>query len=173
MSPGNRVFKKLFWKMDKIYRLIRKPFFLIGIISLFLLGAMPFFIGPGLTAPEPIGAYLNGVFPAVPPSEPPYEVAFPNLIFDSPLTFTRVPGQNRLVIGQRDGKVYWFDNDQNTQNKNVLVDLSDEVGVVWDGGFLGLAIHPGFGTTGNNYFYVFYTTEDSNGNEYPDFNGYI
>ena len=53
--------------------------------------------------------------------------------------------------------------------KNLLADLSDEVGVVWDGGFLGLTIHPNFGTTGKNYFYVFYSSEDSNNKDFPDF----
>lgn len=151
------------------FRIFKTPFILIGILSLLLVGAVPFFIGPGLTDPEPVGRYLNGVFPAIPPSEPPYGIAFPNLRFDSPLTFTTVPDQNKIVLGQRDGKIYWFDNDPNTVNKNVLTDLSNEVGVVWDGGFLGLAIHPDFGTAGSNYFYVFYTTEDSSSNDYPDF----
>ena len=155
--------------MYKRFSFFKVPFFLIGIISLLLLGAMPFFIGPGLTEPEPVGYYFNRVFPALPPSEPPYGIAFPNIRFDSPLTFNAISDQNKIVVGQRDGKIYWFDNDRNTLNKNLLADLSNEVGVVWDGGFLGLAIHPDFGVSGSNYFYVFYTTEDSSSSDYPDF----
>ncbi|WP_197496210.1 PQQ-dependent sugar dehydrogenase [Maribacter hydrothermalis] len=113
--------------------------------------------------------YFNGVFPPQSPSEVPYGIAFPSLKFDTPLTFNTIPHQNKLVVGQRDGKIYWFENDQKTTDKNLLADLSDEVGVVWDGGFLGLTIHPNFGTTGKNYFYVFYSSEDSNNKDFPDF----
>ena len=141
----------------------------LGISSLGLISALPFLAGPGLTNPEPIGAYLNGVFPSEPTLENAYEVAFPNLTFDSPLTFTMMPNQNRIIVGQRDGKVYWFENDQSTTTKNLLTDMSDIVGLVWDGGFLGFTPHPDYGTNGNRYFYAYYSTEDSNSNDYPDY----
>ncbi|MDH3699087.1 MAG: PQQ-dependent sugar dehydrogenase, partial [Flavobacteriaceae bacterium] len=147
----------------------RLQLLLISIISISLLGSIPFLAGPGLTNPEPIGKYLNGVFPDTPPTQNPYQVAFENLTFDSPLNFTLVPNQNKIVVGQRDGKVFWFNNDQNTTVKNLLVDLSDKVGLVWDGGFLGLAIHPEYGTNNNKYFYVYYSTEDSNSEDWPDY----
>ena len=147
--------------MGKKTTLNKIHFFLIGAVSLLLISSIPLFIPPGLTDPEPIGRYLNGAFPALPPSSDPYAVAFDNLTFDSPLTFTLVPNQDRIVIGQRDGKIFWFDDDQNTTVKNPLLDLSSEVGVVWDGGFLGLSIHPQFGTPGKNYFYIYYTTKST------------
>ena len=49
-----------------------------------------------------------------------------------------------------------------------MLDLSEKVGLVWDGGFLGLTLHPDFGTSGKNYFYVWYTTEDANSNDFPN-----
>ncbi|NND15674.1 MAG: PKD domain-containing protein, partial [Eudoraea sp.] len=113
--------------------------------------------------------YLNGAFPSVPGTQDPYQAAFENLTFDSPLNFSMVPNQNKIVVGQRDGKVYWFNNDQATTTKNLLVDLSAVVGVVWDGGFLGLSAHPNFGTAGNNYFFAYYSTEDSNSQDFPDY----
>ena len=135
----------------------KKGLLIVVVLSLIIsAGSLPLLFEPGLTSPEPIGRYLDGAFPAVPPSEDPYEVAFSNLTFDSPLNFNMVPGQNRIVIGQRDGKIFWFANNQSTSSKNLLLDLSNEVGVVWDGGFLGLAIHPEFGSLGNNFFYVYY-----------------
>ena len=141
------------------------------LLSVALIGAAPIFFGPGLNTPEPIGPFLNQSFPEELPSTDPYEVAFENITFDSPLNFNAVPNSNSIVIGQRDGKIFWFDNNPDTSIKNLLLDLSSEVGLVWDGGFLGLAIHPQFGTTGRNFFYVYYTTKDRDGNDFPDFPG--
>tara|TARA_R110002051_G_scaffold55112_2_gene102923 strand:+ start:16026 stop:17231 length:1206 start_codon:yes stop_codon:yes gene_type:complete len=140
----------------------------LAIISLSLLSAIPYFAGSGLDNPEPIGAFLNGSFPDKSNASDPYISVFPNIKFDSPLTFTPIPNTNTLVVGQRDGKIYWFENNNNVTSKNLLADLSNEVGVVWDGGFLGLSIHPEFGTSGKNYFYLFYTTKDGQGRNYPD-----
>ena len=140
------------------------------LLSLLMLSAIPYFVGPGLDAPEPLEKYLNYNFPAtVSVSDGlPYVAVFPNLLFDSPLTFNEHPTRDRLIVGQRDGKIYWFEKDPEVTQKNMLLDLSDEVGVVWDGGFLGLALHPNFGTAGSNYFYTFYTTKDENGNNFPN-----
>ncbi|MBC3846768.1 RICIN domain-containing protein [Winogradskyella echinorum] len=141
---------------------------LIGISVFTILGVAPYFIGPGLTQPEAVGTFLNGNFPDVTASAQPYQPAFPNLTFDSPLTFTNVPNTNVIILGQRNGEIYWFENDESVTTKNLVADLSNEVGVVWDGGFLGLAIHPEFGTPGKNYFYTYYTSKDGNGNDYPN-----
>ncbi|WP_321826982.1 PQQ-dependent sugar dehydrogenase [Maribacter dokdonensis] len=121
----------------------------------------PIYFGPGLSDPEPIGKFLNGTFSGITSDKKPYVTAYQNLTFNSPINFTTVPSQSRIIVGQRDGKVYWFDDDENTIDKNLLLDLSDEVGVVWDGGFLGLSIHPSFGASGSNYFYIYYTTKSS------------
>ena len=155
--------------MRQVTRNYRIRMLLLGISSLGLISALPLILGPGLNNPEPIGAYLNGTFPAEPALQNAYEVAFENLTFDSPLTFAMVPNQNRIIVGQRDGKVYWFENDPQTSVKNFVVDLSDIVGLVWDGGLLGLIPHPEYGTNGNRYFYTYYSTEDSNSEDFPDY----
>ena len=142
--------------------------YLLVVSSLILLSAIPYFAGSGLDNPEPIGAYLNSNFPSALPQGLPYQPVFPNITFDSPLTFNEVPNGNKIIVGQRDGKIFWFDKNPNVAVKNSLLDLSDKVGVVWDGGFLGLALHPQFGTPGKNYFYVWYTTEDENSNDFPN-----
>ncbi|MEM9141477.1 MAG: Ig-like domain-containing protein [Bacteroidota bacterium] len=152
-------------------RLLRRRFriyFIVISSSLLFIGALPFFAGSGLDNPEPIGAYLNGNFPSNLPQGVPYEPIFPNLTFDSPLTFNEVPGLNKIIVGQRDGRIFWFDKNPNVSVKNTMLDLSEKVGVVWDGGFLGLALHPQFGTPGKNYFYTWYTTEDANSNDFPN-----
>lgn len=145
--------------------------YLLAFFSLLLLGAVPYFVGSGLDNPEPLGKYLNNNFPAtVSVSQGlPYVPIYPNLTFDSPLTFNELPNSERILVGQRDGKIYWFDKTPDVAQKNMLIDLSNKVGVVWDGGFLGLALHPEFGTgAGKNYFYTFYTTKDVNGNNFPN-----
>ncbi len=155
----------------KTKQLLTKPkAYLFAVFSFLLLGAMPYFAGSGLISPEPLGKYLNSNFPAIisVPQGLPYEPIFPNLTFDSPLTFNELPTGNRVLVGQRDGKIYWFNKMPDVAQKNMLLDLSNKVGVVWDGGFLGLALHPNFGTTGNNYFYTYYTTKDANGNNIPN-----
>lgn len=153
----------------KIVLLLKKNGNYLGVASsLIFLSALPFFMGSGLDDPEPIGAYLNGNFPASLPQGLPYEPVFPNLTFDSPLTFDEVPNRNKIMVGQRDGRIFWFDKTPNVTVKNSMLDLSEKVGMVWDGGLLGLALHPNFGTSGMNYFYVWYTTEDANSNDFPN-----
>ncbi|MFH6602201.1 Ig-like domain-containing protein [Maribacter algicola] len=144
-----------------------KRLFVFG-LAIGLLSFIPFFAGPGLTSPEPMGKFLNGIFPDQPTSDKPYRIAFPNLSFDSPLTFSPIPNTNVLVVGQRNGIVYWFQNDDAVSSKNLVADFSDEVGIVWDGGFLGLAIHPEFGQAGKNHMYMWYTTKDAQGRHYPN-----
>lgn len=142
--------------------------FATSIVALF--SAMSYFSGSGLTNPEPLGNYLNNNFPAtVSVSEGlPYVPVYQNITFDSPLTFNEFPTSEKIIVGQRDGKIYWFDKAPDVSQKNMLLDLSDRVGVVWDGGFLGLTFHPDFGSNGNNYFYTYYTTKDRNGNNFPN-----
>ncbi|MFD0795938.1 Ig-like domain-containing protein [Maribacter chungangensis] len=151
--------------------LFKKPLnYFFGIFALLLFSAMSYFSGSGLSSAEPLGNYLNNNFPATVSTSQgvPYEPVFPNLTFDSPLTFNEDPAESgRIIIGQRDGKIYWIDKGAAVPQKNLLLDLSDRVGVVWDGGFLGLAIHPNFGN-GSNSIYVYYTTKDRNGNNFPN-----
>ena len=51
-----------------------------------------FFVDPGLDNPEPVGKYLNEIFPVPTGVLDPYTIAFDNFTFDSPLTFTLAPG---------------------------------------------------------------------------------
>src|SRR5262245_42602930 len=47
-----------------------------------------------------------------PDPPPPYRIvrAFPNLKFEKPLLMVRVPGSNRLIIGEQAGALYSFEN---------------------------------------------------------------
>jgi len=144
-------------------------FFAIISVSLSF-GSM--FFGPGYNDVQPIGPFVNGNFPDVDLNQDPYEIAYPNIRFDWPLTYSMVPGQTRVIVGQLDGKIYWMEDNQGVLNKNLLVDFSNEIGdavspniEVWDGGLLGLEIHPDFGTQGKNYIYIYYTTESETGDD--------
>ncbi|MEN3324457.1 PQQ-dependent sugar dehydrogenase [Mariniflexile soesokkakense] len=145
---------------------------ILGVLIFATLSFVSFLVGPGFTNPEPVGRFLNGNFPDYLPDNP-YVEAFPNLRFDSPLTFTLVPNSNVIVIGQRNGIVYSFEDNNEVQIKNLVVDFSGEVGNSNDNGFLGLAIHPQFGQSGKNYFYVYYQTKDSNGGNSDGGGGFV
>lgn len=77
---------------------------------------------------------------------PPYltEVAFPNLRFDEPLTFAVAPGQDRIFIAERKGKIRSFPNRQDADQTEQLIDIGRTI--------YGLAFHPKFQK--NGYFYV-------------------
>ncbi|MEM6633671.1 MAG: discoidin domain-containing protein, partial [Bacteroidota bacterium] len=140
---------------------------LLGLIALSTLAFIPLLIAPpGLTNPEPVRAYLNGKFPKSIGGDVDLVPAYPNLMFDSPLTWAVHPHDNKVFVGQRDGKVYYFEDEENAQTKELFIDMSDRVGVVWDGGFLGFAFHPNFGkagANGRNYFFSYYSTKDQTG----------
>ncbi len=96
--------------------------------------------------------------PPFPPAENSYKVvkAFPNLTFENPLDLQRPgDGSNRLFVVEQRGVIYIFENDSTTQQKNVFLDIRDQVSSGGERGLLGLAFHPDFET--NGYFYVNYT----------------
>ena len=130
------------------------------------------FFGPGYNDVQPIGPFVNHNFPDVNLNHEPYEIAYSNIRFDWPITYTVIPNHNRVLIGQLDGKIYWMDDSQGTLNKNLLVDFTNEIGdavlpniEVWDGGLLGLEIHPEFGEVGKNFIFIYYTTESETGDD--------
>ena len=80
-----------------------------AVLSVLLLLSALAWIGPGLNTPKAIGPYLNGAFPPLSTASPePYRVAFENLSFFYPITFKQVPSQNKIVLGQLNGIIYWL-----------------------------------------------------------------
>lgn len=138
-----------------------------GLVFIGMCAFSPLMMQPGLLQAEAISPFLNGSFPEeVPSGDIKLEPAFPNITFNSPLTWAVHPHDEKIFVGQRDGKVFYFDDDENTTVKTSFMDLSSQVGVVWDGGFLGFTFHPNFGlpgAQGRNYFFVYYSTKDQNG----------
>ncbi len=86
-----------------------------------------------------------------PPS--PYHTArvFPKLKFSEPLAMTSVPGSNRLLVVERRGKIYTFENSPTVEKADLLLDTGKST--------YGAALHPEFQT--NGYVYVTYIVDES------------
>ncbi|KAA5538626.1 PQQ-dependent sugar dehydrogenase, partial [Adhaeribacter rhizoryzae] len=60
---------------------------------------------------------------------------------------------NQMFVWERTGRVFIVENNQ----RQVLLDIRDEVAGYWDMGLLGFALHPNFDT--NGYFYLLYNVD--------------
>jgi glucose/arabinose dehydrogenase len=67
--------------------------------------------------------------------------------------------QTRLLVAERDGRVWYVENDQ---KKNLVYDIHEETLTNGDRGLLGIATAPDFDLTG--WLYLFYVV-DQNGND--------
>jgi len=70
-----------------------------------------------------------------PPDPYRLENAFPELVFDEPLSINLIPGTNRFLLCERDGKLYTFE-DRPDATADLLMDLGRTV--------YGAAAHPDF-----------------------------
>ncbi len=118
----------------------------------------------GLDSRAPIAAFVNGHLPGfLVSASGPWQVvsAFPGLqyAFTDPTLITAAPRDtNRLYVGCRQGKIYFFTNNPATSNATVFLDLTASTQGGGDCGLLGLAFHPEFGLAGSTnrgYFYVY------------------
>jgi len=134
--------------------------FLLFSLSGELLSAQPY----GLDQPQPIGPYLNSVFPPKAPSASAswnVEVAFTNVSFDQPMFLLPYPGTNRLVMLHKPGLVSTFPNRRGVAQAEVVpfLDISSRTFSVSDCGLTGMAFHPQFGQAGSTnrgYIYITY-----------------
>ena len=81
-----------------------------------------------------------------PDPPPPYhtENAFPHLQFRTPTEITAVPGCNRLVVAEMEGKIFAFPNDPAVTTADLLIDLNTSI--------YGVTFHPRF--LDNGFMYV-------------------
>lgn len=117
----------------------------------------------GLDRAEPIGPFLDGVLPALPPTPATgsWELvkAFPNMVFVDPVQMLPVPGAAQLMVAEKWGALMVFPDDEEAAERSVVLDLSGRVQVEGDSGLLGVAFHPEFGQTDSpnrEYLYVYY-----------------
>ncbi|QJE97570.1 PQQ-dependent sugar dehydrogenase [Luteolibacter luteus] len=111
----------------------------------------------GLSARPDVDAYYDGTFP---PQEPVVAsdwstvLAFPNLTFLNPVGLTAIPGTNKLIVWEREGKIWVFDNTPATSTKTLVVDMSPNTQGWDDSGMLGVAVHPDFAN--NRQIFLWY-----------------
>ncbi len=112
----------------------------------------------GLTERPAIGPFLNNVMPEAAPvisgnwlAVP----AFPNLVFTNSVGVLPMPGTDRLVVWEREGRIWSFVDDSNTTEKKLVLDIHNQCQGWDDSGLLGLAFHPGFAT--NHFVFIYYT----------------
>ncbi|MEK7949373.1 Ig-like domain-containing protein [Luteolibacter soli] len=119
----------------------------------------------GLDAPQPVGAYFNGVFPATAPGSATgwtSQNAFPNLTFIDPMWLAEIPGTNEFLLVGKNGQLWRFPNNPAVTQEQVVkvLDVSAKTQTSEDQGFYRLAFHPQFGQVGSpnaNYVYVTYS----------------
>ena len=111
-----------------------------------------------LPKPAPIAAFLNGRMPPLGPGISgnwQTVIAFPNLPFKNALGLCPFPGSSRLVVWEREGRAWSFENRADVYEKKLVLDLSDRCQGWDDSGLVGLAFHPDF--KNNHFVYVSYT----------------
>jgi glucose/arabinose dehydrogenase len=88
-----------------------------------------------------------------------FKEAFPNLTFEQPVDIQSPnDGTNRLFVLSQPGIIYAFNNDPETKNREVFLDIRGKVLFGGEQGLLGLAFHPNY--RDNGYFYLDYTTSN-------------
>lgn len=119
-----------------------------------------------IAAAEPYGLTERPSFQAfnhatLPPTAPAFSgnwsavVAFPNLTFLNPMGLLPMPGAPKLVVWEREGRIYQFDENTNASQKTLVLDISRQCQGWDDSGLMGIAFHPGFET--NHYLFIYYT----------------
>ena len=87
-----------------------------------------------------------------------YQQAFPNLSFEYPVEIQNSQdGSNRLFVVEQSGRIKVFQNNSNTSQQQVFLDLRNQISFSsgQEIGLLGLAFHPNYAQ--NGYFYVYHT----------------
>ena len=87
------------------------------------------------------------------------EKAFPDLEFQYPVgIYNAGDDSDRLFILEQEGIIYVIENDQDTDDKSIFLDIHHKVSFGGEMGLLGLAFHPNF--EDNGLFYIDYTRTD-------------
>jgi uncharacterized repeat protein (TIGR03806 family) len=125
---------------------------------------------PGLDAPEPIGAYLNGNFPAGEPSsagEWGVQETYTGITINLPTHLTPYPGTSKLLCVAKEGRIFLFEDNPAVATTETFLDLRAKTFTSSDCGMTWLVFHPGFGVAGNpnrGYVYVTYKWAPAGGN---------
>ena len=91
-----------------------------------------------------------------------YDDYFPNLTFQYPVEIQNASdGSNRLFVVEQQGVIKVFENNSNTRNAEVFLDVTDIVSFSsgQEIGLLGLAFHPNYKSNGT--FFIYHTKRSS------------
>jgi len=88
-----------------------------------------------------------------PDPPPPYitERVFPKLKFREPVELAPMPGTDRLILVEREAKIYSFPNKADCEKADLFANMKDLDSEMWE--TYSIAFHPGFRT--NRYIFVF------------------
>src|SRR5262245_56470522 len=117
-------------------------------------GAQPY----GLESRPLVGAFLDGAVPEVAPTLSgnwSAVVAFTNLTFLNAVGLTHMPGTTKLIVWEREGRIYHFENNPGVATRTLVLNITNQCQGWDDSGLLGVAFHPGFVT--NRYMFCWYT----------------
>ncbi|HTI70636.1 MAG TPA: PQQ-dependent sugar dehydrogenase [Candidatus Limnocylindria bacterium] len=137
---------------------MRSSFIWSWLVSLILTAKVFAILPYGWETRPPGGPFLDGKVPTMGPTiSGSWKTvpAFTNLTFTNALGLTFVPGTTRLVVWEREGRVWQFENNPSASIKTKVLDISAQCQGWDDSGLLGLAFHPGFAT--NRFVFVYYT----------------
>jgi glucose/arabinose dehydrogenase len=89
-----------------------------------------------------------------------YQRVFAGLSFNNPTALLQQAGDSsRWYLVEKSGKIYFFADADNTREKSLYLDISDErVDESFEGGLLGMAFDPKFEQ--NHFVYLSYTSSD-------------
>ena len=136
----------------------------------------------GVETAQPIGGFVDGVFPAATPGPSgAWELvdAFPNISFIDPVRVVVAPNDtDNIYVVCRNGEI-WKMPDDATTTPSQRIRFLDRRSTTWgyaDSGMLSFCFHPEFGTPGSpnrGYCYVFYQYSPSPDNSSEDNPSYM
>ena len=111
----------------------------------------------GLDVRPAAGPYLAGKMPELGPNisgnwQP--VMAFPKLSFINALGALPIPGEHKVAVWEREGRIWSFESREDVATKQLVLDMSKQVQGWDDSGLLGMVFHPDYAR--NHYLYVWY-----------------
>ncbi|WP_035609689.1 LamG-like jellyroll fold domain-containing protein [Haloferula sp. BvORR071] len=126
---------------------------------------------PGLDAPEAIGPYLGGKFPAVEPTaggEWTVNETYQGININLPTHLTPYPGTNKLLCIAKEGRIFLFEDSPSANTTETFLDWRANTFTSSDSGMDWLVFHPEFGQAGSpnrGYVYITYKWAPATGGD--------
>ena len=124
---------------------------------------------PGLDAPEAVGPFLNGYFPAVESTaagEWTVNETYQGINIDLPMHLVPYPGTNKLLCVAKEGRIFLFEDNPAANATETFLDWRANTFTSSDCGMTWLVFHPEFGQAGSpnrGYVYITYKWAPASG----------